>query len=234
MIGKSPTDGVQTFYYTNQQSARLLFYHDHAWGITRLNVYAGEAAGYLITDATEQKLLANGVIPSDQVPLVIQDRTFVPGAAQLAQQDPTWDTSRWGKAGDFWYHHVYMPAQNPGDPSGMSAYGRWMYGPWFWPPATNQTTKYMPIANPYYDPTCNLDDPATWQYQTDPFCEPQEIPGTPNISVGMEQFNDTPIVNGVAYPDRHSAAPDVPSAYVERGQRPLLQLPVVHRRPESG
>ena len=33
-----------TFYYTNQQSARLLFYHDHAYGITRLNVYAGEAA----------------------------------------------------------------------------------------------------------------------------------------------------------------------------------------------
>jgi hypothetical protein len=30
-----------TFYYTNQQSARLMFYHDHAWGITRLNVYAG-------------------------------------------------------------------------------------------------------------------------------------------------------------------------------------------------
>ena len=33
-----------------------MFYHDHAWGITRLNVYAGEAAGYLLTDAMEQKL----------------------------------------------------------------------------------------------------------------------------------------------------------------------------------
>ena len=43
---------------------------------------------------------------------------------------------------------------------------------------------------------CSLDDPATWQYQEDPFCEPELIPGTPNISVGMEQFNDTPIVNG--------------------------------------
>ena len=40
-------DGCKSFYYTNQQSARLMFYHDHAWGITRLNVYAGEAAGYL-------------------------------------------------------------------------------------------------------------------------------------------------------------------------------------------
>jgi len=47
---------------TNQQSARLLFYHDHAWGITRLNVYVGEAAGYLITDPVEQALMNGGNI----------------------------------------------------------------------------------------------------------------------------------------------------------------------------
>lgn len=206
-------DGCMTFYYTNQQSARLMFYHDHAWGITRLNVYAGEAAGYLITDDTEKNLITNGTIPgaADTIPLIVQDRTFVPDVTQLAQQDPTWNTARWGGYGNFWYHHVYMPAQNPGDPGGMSAYGRWMYGPWFWPPAT---PPYGPIPNPYYnmDPnaappfsqplatSCSLDDPATWQYETDPFCEPQYIPGTPNISVGMEQFNDTPVVNGTAYP----------------------------------
>jgi FtsP/CotA-like multicopper oxidase with cupredoxin domain len=218
------TDGCMTFYYTNQQSARLLFYHDHAWGITRLNVYAGEAAGYLITDDTEKKLINTGTIPgpADTIPLIIQDKTFVPqdevmynqynadGTVKSYGLDPTWDASRWGGYGNFWFHHVYMPAQNPGDPSGMSAYGRWMYGPWFWPPAA--ATKFGPIPNPYYnmDPAtgfttplavpCNLDDPATWQYDTDPFCEPALIPGTPNISTGMEQFNDTPIVNGVAYP----------------------------------
>ena len=55
-----------------------MFYHDHSWGITRLNVYAGEAAGYLIRDQTEQELLdADGIIPADQIPLVIQDKTFV-------------------------------------------------------------------------------------------------------------------------------------------------------------
>ncbi|CAG0990120.1 multicopper oxidase domain-containing protein [Geobacter sp.] len=248
-------DGCMTFYYTNQQSARLMFYHDHSWGITRLNVYAGEAAGYVITDATEKKLLPAtadnptglGLIPgaADTIPLVIQDRTFVPDPAQMAALDPTWDYTRWGKEGDLWYHHVYMPAQNPGDMGGMSGYGRWMFGPWFWPPAT---PLYGPIANPYYNvdpkgpdgirgrtcedlttictadanctgigtgiclPTddfttllatpCNLDNPATWQYQTDPFCEPPLIPGTPNISVGMEQFNDTPVVNGTAYPTK--------------------------------
>jgi FtsP/CotA-like multicopper oxidase with cupredoxin domain len=199
-------DGCQTFYYTNQQSARLMFYHDHAWGITRLNVYAGEAAGYLISDATEKALIAGGTIPgpADTIPLIVQDKTFVPQDTQLYDtagsygQDPTWDKTRWGGYGSLWYHHVYMPAQNPGDPSGMSAYGRWMYGPWFWPPAGD--AKYGPIDNPYYDPNCSIDDPATWQYQTDPFCEPQQIPGTPNISAGMEQFNDTPLVNGVAYP----------------------------------
>jgi FtsP/CotA-like multicopper oxidase with cupredoxin domain len=192
-------DGCQTFYYTNQQSARLMFYHDHAWGITRLNVYAGEAAGYVITDDIEKKLVTNGTIPgaTDTIPLIIQDRTFVPDAAQLAAQDPTWDTARWGGKGNLWYHHVYMPAQNPGDASGMSAYGRWMYGPWFWPPAT---PIYGPISNPYYNASCNINDSTTWQYQVDPFCEPEFIPGTPNISVGMEQFNDTPIVNGTAYP----------------------------------
>ena len=204
------TDGCMTFYYTNQQSARLMFYHDHQWGITRLNVYAGAAAGYLISDNTEKALVNGGLIPAEQIPLVIQDKTFVPDNWQLYNQydangnvttygqDPTWDESRWGSYGDLWYHHVYMPAQNPGDPSGMSAYGRWMYGPWFWPPAANAV--HGPIANPYYDPNCDLNNPATWQYQTDPFCEPAQIPGTPNVSVGMEQFNDTPIVNGVAYP----------------------------------
>ena len=206
-----PRDGIQTFYYTNQQSARLLFYHDHAWGITRLNVYVGEAAGYLISDSTEATLTAKGLIPgpADTIPLVVQDRTFVPQDTQLYDttdasgtiltygQDPTWNKDKWGDYGDLWMHHVYMPAQNPGDPSGMSAYGRWMYGPWFWPPAT---PPYGPIANPFYDPNCDLNDPATWTYQTDPFCEPQQIPGTPLISTGMEQFNDTAIVNGVAFP----------------------------------
>ncbi|MEI7619454.1 MAG: Ig-like domain repeat protein [Actinomycetota bacterium] len=190
-----PGPGAETFFYTNQQSARLMFYHDHAWGITRLNVYAGEAAGYLITDDVEQSLFG----PTGQfadlgmgTPLMVQDKTFVPGAAQLAKTDPTWDTSRWGGEGSLWTPHVYMPAQNPSDPTGMNPFGRWHYGPWFWPPATD--TKSGPIANPYFDPTCK---PAT---AVGGFCEPQQIPGTPNVSVGMEAFNDTPVVNGVAYP----------------------------------
>ncbi len=56
---EAANDGCSTFYYTNQQSARLMFYHDHSWGITRLNVYAGEAAGYTITDNTEKSLVSH-------------------------------------------------------------------------------------------------------------------------------------------------------------------------------
>ena len=45
-----------------------MFYHDHASGITRLNVYVGEAAGYLITDQFEKDLVAgsnqSGVNPA--------------------------------------------------------------------------------------------------------------------------------------------------------------------------
>jgi len=190
-----PGPGAITFFYTNQQSARLMFYHDHAWGITRLNVYAGEAAAYLITDPTEQNLIYDldnnpaGVIPADQIPLVIQEKTFVPPTPQLAMQDPTWDLSRWGGLGNLWVPHVYVPAQNPGDASGVNQFGRWAYGPWFWPPTSN--IDYPPIANPYYDPACDPD--LQW-------CEPPLMPGTPYLSMGMEAFNDTPVINGTAYP----------------------------------
>jgi hypothetical protein len=57
MDGGTEPQGTLTFFYSNQQTARLMFYHDHALGITRLNVYAGEAAGYLLTDSTETSLI---------------------------------------------------------------------------------------------------------------------------------------------------------------------------------
>lgn len=186
-----PNDGMMTFYYTNQQSARLMFYHDHAYGITRLNVYAGEAAPYIITDATEQALLGAGLIPGAEstIPLVIQDKTFVPNIVQISEEDETWDFNRWGTTGDLWLPHVYSPAQNPGDSSGVNQFGRWAYGPWFWPPTIG--IENGPIPNPYFDPACNPD--VTW-------CEPEMMPGVPFNSMGMEAFMDTPVVNGTAYP----------------------------------
>lgn len=184
-----PGPGAITFFYTNQQSARLMFYHDHAWGMTRLNVYVGGAAGYVISDDAEKKLVADGLIPADTLPLIIQDKTFVPSDAQLSITDPLWDKARWGTDGDLWVPHVYVPAQNPGDASGVNQFGRWAYGPWFWPPTNN--IDYPPIPNPYNVPSCDPD--LGW-------CEPQLMPGTPFVSMGMESFHDTPVVNGTAYP----------------------------------
>ncbi len=182
-----PGDGSMTFFYTNQQSARMLWIHDHSFGITRLNVYAGEAQAYMITDDAEKKLIEDEVIPSDQIPLVIQDKTFV-DAATITQTDPTWN---WGitpgtpRTGDLWVPHVYVPAQNPAMRDAINPTGRWHYGPWFWPPVTN--IRQAPIPNPYYDPIN-----APW--------EPALMPATPNPSMGMENYNDTPMINGTAYP----------------------------------
>ncbi|MDD5455173.1 MAG: fibronectin type III domain-containing protein [Candidatus Ratteibacteria bacterium] len=179
-------DGELTFYWTNQQSSRLMFYHDHAYGITRLNVYVGEAAAYIITDDIEQALIDFGIIPAAQIPLVIQDRTFV-DANTIMTTDPLW---RWGSmpgmpmTGDLWMPHVYVPAQNPYDIEGVNPFGRWHYGPWFWPP-TDVT--HGPVENPYYDPIN-----APW--------EPPYNPGVPHPSMGMESFMDAPIVNGTVYP----------------------------------
>jgi FtsP/CotA-like multicopper oxidase with cupredoxin domain len=41
--------------YPNNQSAATLFFHDHAKGITRLNVYAGLAALYIIVDPSDNR-----------------------------------------------------------------------------------------------------------------------------------------------------------------------------------
>jgi len=178
----APEAGSMTFFYTNQQSARLMFYHDHSYGITRLNVYAGEAAGYLLTDPAEQNLISTGAIPADEIPLIIQDKTFV-DAATIPATDPTWN---WGstpgtaKTGDLWFPHVYMPNQNPNDPLGVNAFGRWDYGPWFWPPVTTSSGLIHPSVT---NTTTGI-----------------VSPGVPDVSMTMEAFMDTPVVNGTAYP----------------------------------
>ena len=188
-----PGPGSLTFYYTNQQSARLMFYHDHSSGITRLNVYAGEAAPYLLQDPVEQKLVNGGTIggvtvaantvPAEQIPLVIQDKTFVPSSVELANEDPTWYSAKWGGQGSLWLPHVYMPNQNPYDLNGVTANGRWDYSDWFYPPQVGIIHGAVP--NPLYGVIAG---------------EPPFNPGTPNPSVVPESFMDTPLVNGAAYP----------------------------------
>lgn len=68
----------KTYTYANDQEGAILWYHDHALGITRLNVYAGLAGFYLLRDDNELQLIRNGVLPSGNYEreLVIQDRMF--------------------------------------------------------------------------------------------------------------------------------------------------------------
>ncbi len=71
-----PGDPPVTYVYPNNQQAGYLWFHDHALGITRLNVYMGLAGLYLVRDAVEDALdLPGGEF---EIPLVIQDRKFNP------------------------------------------------------------------------------------------------------------------------------------------------------------
>jgi spore coat protein A len=137
-------------HYPNEQAATTLWYHDHALGITRLNVYAGLAGFYLIRDDEEDALnLPSGPY---EIPLMIQDRKFGVDGSLLypPPQDgthPTWMQEFFGdticvngKAAPFleveprkyrfrlvnasnsrFYHLTLLPADAKGKPTGAPA-----------------------------------------------------------------------------------------------------------------
>jgi spore coat protein A, manganese oxidase len=70
---------TQSAFYGNDQPASLLWFHDHGFGTTRLNVFAGLAAAYLLRDDLDTGTEPNPAgIPGGryEIPLVIQDRMF--------------------------------------------------------------------------------------------------------------------------------------------------------------
>lgn len=105
--------GQADYYYPNQQSARMLWYHDHAVGITRLNAYSGLASAYLISDSVLASLTSGNspIVPpiTQTIPLVLQDKSF------KRFQD------EWGQPGDLWYPYEYE-----GNQGGVT--GRWDLG----------------------------------------------------------------------------------------------------------
>jgi len=77
------------YTYDNSQEAGHLWYHDHALGITRQNVYMGLAGNYFIRDANEDALAT--VLPKFpyEVPLLLQDRQFLAdGSLFYPSSDP--------------------------------------------------------------------------------------------------------------------------------------------------
>jgi spore coat protein A len=66
----------KTYHYGNKQEPYTTFYHDHALGVTRLNVYAGLAGFYLLVDRELEKKIGLPA-PEYDVPMLIDDRSFL-------------------------------------------------------------------------------------------------------------------------------------------------------------
>jgi len=67
------------YLYDNSQAAGTLWYHDHALGITRLNVYTGMAGFYIVRDDDDTGLVGNPLdLPAFpyEAAFAIQDRMF--------------------------------------------------------------------------------------------------------------------------------------------------------------
>jgi len=77
-----------THEYPNIQQAALLWYHDHAMGITRVNVISGLASAYILRDMNEGSL----DLPKwkYEIPLIIQDRSF-----SLQKDGSLWLANPW-------------------------------------------------------------------------------------------------------------------------------------------
>lgn len=136
MDGNPAIDGgyalgeTQTVWYWNAQRATMLWYHDHAHGATRLNIFAGLAGAYIIRDRydTGGKDNANRLpvgYGKYEIPLIFQDRQFV---------NPKTTPPPGLKGGDFLYPTT---PQTPGDAGayGMCGdppypYGSNVPGPW--------------------------------------------------------------------------------------------------------
>ena len=76
---RGPQWRSKDYFYGNDQQAGTLWYHDHALGITRLNVYAGLAGFYILRDEFDTGLAGNPlglpVWPYEKG-YAIQDRMF--------------------------------------------------------------------------------------------------------------------------------------------------------------
>jgi spore coat protein A, manganese oxidase len=81
------------YAYPNQQSSTLLWYHDHADQITRLNVYAGLVGLYIIRDAADTGAETNGLgVPGGayEIPLIFSDKLFDSSGQLFYSPDSTW------------------------------------------------------------------------------------------------------------------------------------------------
>ncbi|HXM54153.1 MAG TPA: multicopper oxidase domain-containing protein [Candidatus Dormibacteraeota bacterium] len=75
----STAANAAVYRYPNTQPATTLWFHDHTLGITRINVFSGLAAFYLVRDQFDTGATNNPLrLPADgfEIELMIQDRLF--------------------------------------------------------------------------------------------------------------------------------------------------------------
>jgi spore coat protein A len=90
----SPAPGTAIYEYPNSQEPGTLWFHDHALGVTRLNVYAGLAGFYFLKDPnTEPQGYPDG---PEEIELAVQDRMFdTQGQLYLPTQQPSLNHPFW-------------------------------------------------------------------------------------------------------------------------------------------
>lgn len=94
-------------HFPNRQEACALWYHDHAMGVTRLNLYAGLAGMYLLRDEYDTGRAGNPLgLPAGEfeLPLILQDKIFTDDGRQSVRSytlvpQGSWDAATPGDVG---------------------------------------------------------------------------------------------------------------------------------------
>ncbi|WP_280303591.1 multicopper oxidase family protein [Nocardia neocaledoniensis] len=99
-----PGDGIEHEFPFAQDTGHL-WYHDHAMGITRVNVYAGLAGMVLLRDEFDTGAPGNPLgLPAGEfeIPLVLQEKLFTADGRQSVRSTPIVPEGRWegGAVGD--------------------------------------------------------------------------------------------------------------------------------------
>ena len=229
------TTGARPSTTPTSSSARLMFYHDHAWGITRLNVYAGEAAGYLLTDPTERSWSA----PAGRSPASASASRSSSRTRRSSRMPHSWPrrirpgTPPWGGDG--------QPLVPP----------RVHAGPEPRRPERHERVRALDVRPVVLAAGTRTIEPYTGPIDQTPYLRRLDlqsrrsghlaVPGRPVLRAGADpghaehlgrdgavQRHADRERDGVS--DDHSRAEVVPLPDPERGQRPLLEPPVVRGR----
>ena len=179
-----------------------MFYHDHSYGITRLNVYAWRGRSRtVLRDPVEQKLVNGGTFTANGAPVTVPAGTIPTDAdpARHPGQDvrarlttssspriPTWDKPHWGGQATCGSRTSTCRTRTGSlVQGGVNAHRALGLQPVVLP-ARHRPDRIIRFPNPLYNGGLNGEPPMN--------------PDMPIPTIVPEAFMDTPIVNGTAYP----------------------------------